>query len=604
MGLKQEFMVAVAATQTGIRVNTDELADALDVINDVCKKKGWLLRVWDATAGLQTDDKDSIQLEQPKSAGTGLAGIPTKKPKVPQDLDALESTLYHVQESPLVVKKGEDPIPVVLVIKNFHLTFEGDRDRRHFMVSAIQHLVEHGKEAAKYVVGICTPEANLPPEVEPLFHTISHELPDLEELLDILDGVSVQELTAPDKKKIATAALGLTRLQAEGVFASSLVVNGKIEATDVWKAKCDIINKEGLVELKETSVRFADIGGLEGVKDYILRIVAPDPLDDVEPDARFRGILLVGPPGTGKTYIAYCVGNEIRIVTLLIDVGKLKDQYVGNSEKRQRKMFQIVRRMAPCVAVIDEVNLAIGGNEQGAHSVDKNMLGTFLTNLNDIKEPVFWMFTSNDVENMHEAIFRAGRIDAKFLVRLPTAAQRAVIWKLNIKKFFPAKINGKADPKYIELDLDKALKPFSTTTAAGGEIEVPVEKLAALMMTLPPEERDEAMTTVRTAINDDVGDMIQELIIDDEGWTGAEIAACCRISRRLKKSLFDTARKTANVAKGRKGQKMLTRLERWAEDEGALDSETGDLFTPPEDEAGSDQPKFGKRRRKVRTAKD
>lgn len=600
MGLKRELEIAVSASQSGIRVNTDEIADALSVISETCKQHKWSLRVWDMTKGLQADMP--LELTAKKTAPAQMAGLQAPPPQA-ADLGILDTLMYHLHEKPL--GDESDATPVVVALKNFHLPFERQRE---VLVSAVQHLIEYGKSNGKFIVGLMPPEANLPPEIEPLFHVINHELPDDKELLEILDGLAGGEpLTKTEERQAVKAALGLTRLQAEGVFAASLATGGKVLAADVWKMKAEILNKEGLVELRETKVRFSDVGGLVGAKDFIMQLVQPDPLDEVEPDSRFKGVLLVGPPGTGKSLLAYCTGNEIGIPTLLVDMGKLKDQYVGNSEKRLRKMFQICRRMAPCVTVVDEVNLALGGgNGSQDHSVDRNMLGSFLTNLNDLLEPIFWMFTSNDVANMHEAIFRAERIDGKIYVRLPSPEQRAVIWKLNLKKFFPEKIGDKLDPRYVELDLDAAMLRVNKKTIS---VEDRVAYLATVLMAQTPTERAESLAAIGVFFNEDVATAVEARVVNDEGWTGAEIKSCCRLARRLKKTVFDTAKRIGHVCLGSKGSKMMDRLNRWATDEGALDSETGELYQPEEEQQTEESVgtatggKFSRRNRRVRRVK-
>ncbi len=294
--------------------------------------------------------------------------------------------------------------------------------------------------------------------------------------------------------------------------------------------------------------------------------------------------------------------------TLLIDAGSLKDQYVGNTEKRTRKMFQIVRRMAPCIAVVDEVNMALGSGGGGEHSTDRGILGSFLTNLNDIKERVFWVFTANDVEGMHEAIFRAERIDAKIYVKLPGPDQRAIIWRLNIKKFFPATVGGKEDPRHIPLNLDNLLAGYKKVKAK--DVDAFKSLVATVLQTMGTQEREEALTTIGIMTDgEEFAASIAKLVIDDTDWTGAEIKSCCRLARRLHQPLHVAAQKIGHVCLGVKGRKMIDRLNKWAVNEGALDSESGELFKLPLNDtavAEGEQPKatFGKSRRRVRRSKD
>jgi len=586
MSLLKEFSVAVGAGQTGIRVNTDEMPDALATISEACQKKGWELRVWDKTKGLVAHGKPQPQKKPVPSPLAGIAQAQAQaKPQSNQE-NALAAILAFLEEpaKPDPAEEGEQ-IPVVCVFKNFHLTFERVREE---MVSAVQHLIEDGKERSKFIVGMMPAEAKLPPEVEPLFHVIDHELPDEDEMLGILRGVvrtdeldDKEEGSPPTQEERATckAALGLTRLQAEGVFAASTVQFGKVLPNEVWEHKAKILNREGLVELHKSPLNFSNVGGLHGVKDFLKRLCAYDPLEDVDPDARAKGVAAVGPPGVGKSLIAYCVGNELGIVTLKANPGNLMDQYVGNTEKNTRKFFQICKRMAPCVVVMDEVGQVMpSGGQDDSSGVAKRMLGTFLTAMNDVQEPIFWFFTSNDVESLHEAFLRAERVDAKIYVRLPDENQRAEIWRIYVAKFFPRKVKDKDDPLYIELDVAEAIKQYQRMKKVS-----PVEygqKLAAALMAVPAGKKREQILAQLGDVDENLQEATEAALIDDDGWTPAEIRSCCRLMRRLKMPLNETAKRVGHVAIGEKGEKMLRRLDRWAVNDGAIDAETGELFVP------------------------
>lgn len=580
MSLAKEFGVAVGAGQSGIRINTDEIPDALSTIGEVCRKHGWELRVWDKARGLQMAGHKKTKKP---TAGTpaGLAALQGQESEEVES--ALGAVTAFLNEPPRVSDADDsDNIPVVLVLKNFHISFEGNRER---MVATVQHLIDEGKEHGKFIVGLMPAEVRLPPEVDPLFHVIEHELPDEEELGEILDGICTSddetEIPADVKKAIVKAALGLTRLQAEGVFAASKVQFGEVRSPEVWKRKAEILNRDGLVELRESKLSFKDVGGLHGFKDFLKRLLAYDPLQDEDPDAMYKGVAAIGPPGVGKSLMAYCVGNEFDIPTLMSNPGNLMNKYVGDTEKNTRRFFQICKRMSPCVVVMDEVGQTMpkGDGSEGS-DVSSRLLGTFLTQLNDITEPILWFFTSNDVEKMHEAFLRAERVDQKVYVRLPNQAQRSEIWKIYLKKFFPRKVKGQDDPLYLELNIEEALKAF------GKQKKVNVvewgAKLAAALMTYSGTQREEMLEL----ISDTDANLHQSVVgqtFDDEDWTPAEIRACCRLSRRLKMSLFETSKRIGHVCLGEKGQKTLRRLDKWALNDGALDAETGQLFALPEE---------------------
>jgi hypothetical protein len=281
--LRKEFGVAIGASNPAVRVNTDEIPDALAVLTEVCRKHQWELRVWDETVGTQWYNGDEPRRPAGVRAG-GPEGLSQAGPA-----SALAELLNFWRE-PAKADDAEpgEVQPVVLVLKNFHLGFERARGP---LVSIIQHLAtdkirdlpgyEQNKaeydrrriagdsDTGKFVVGLMPAEARLPPEVAPLFKVIDHELPDEEELGKILDGVVPPDTEdtedAPaERARVCKFALGLTRLQAEGVFAARHRPGRPGRPEYVWQEKSRILNKEGLVELHQGKETFADVAGLDG----------------------------------------------------------------------------------------------------------------------------------------------------------------------------------------------------------------------------------------------------------------------------------------------------------------------------------------------------
>jgi len=337
--LRKEFAVSVGAGEAAIRIDTDEIDDALKTISDACKKHGWELRVFDVLVGVKwhVGEPADKKVEAPKttsvkslSPGDLLNAFGGAGATQPVSVLQVLTDFWNEAPKPDTDPKSKGEIqPVILVIKNFHLGFEG---RREPMAALIQHLVgdkvsnhrDYEKlrksvydvfeipgdsDTGKFIVGLMPAEARLPAEVDPLFKKLVHELPDEEELGNILDGVAPvgtpdgddedngSGLSLEDRKKVCKFALGLTRLQAEGVFSACLVTHARIVPSYVWQAKSEILNKEGLVELHQGKEKFKDVAGLEGAKEYLKRLLTPDEYDDADPDVRAKGVLFVGAPG-------------------------------------------------------------------------------------------------------------------------------------------------------------------------------------------------------------------------------------------------------------------------------------------------------------------
>jgi SpoVK/Ycf46/Vps4 family AAA+-type ATPase len=218
-----------------------------------------------------------------------------------------------------------------------------------------------------------------------------------------------------------------------------------------------------------------------------------------------------------------------------------------------------------------------GGGDSG---VSSRMEGSFLTNMNDLTEQIFWVFTANDVANMHEAFFRAERIDMIFYVGLPSQEIRAAIWKQYGKKFFPeeVKLANEMVPfpghRYVKFDdalaaLRKAKKPKTEHWA--GLFTLP-------LMCVTPDVR----VTYRETLREEYPEIEGAIeLVDDTDWSPAEIRACCRLSRKLNEVLTVTAQRIRPVSAT--APKVIERLEEWAT-EAALDVETGTLYRPKRDE--------------------
>jgi len=197
-----------------------------------------------------------------------------------------------------------------------------------------------------------------------------------------------------------------------------------------------MLKKSGLLSLHLGSERFDGLGGLDSLKAFCLRAMRrqgePDPLKCP------RGVLLLSPPGCGKSQFAKSLGNETNRPTLILDVGSLMGSLVGQTEERTRLALKIADAMAPCVVMIDEVEKALSGvasSGQTDSGVSARMFATFLSWLNDHTSDVFVVCTCNDISKLPPEFARAERFDGIFFVDLPTAEQRDIIWDIYLSMF-------------------------------------------------------------------------------------------------------------------------------------------------------------------------
>ncbi|MDB5335202.1 MAG: ATPase central domain protein, partial [Planctomycetaceae bacterium] len=130
------------------------------------------------------------------------------------------------------------------------------------------------------------------------------------------------------------------------------------------------------------------------------------------------------------------LGQEVGRPVLMLDVGSLMGSLVGQSEERTRQALRIIDAMAPCVAMIDEVEKAFAGmSSSGDSGVSARMFGTFLSWLNDHTSDVFVVCTANDVSRLPPEFARSERFDGVFFLDLPGQDEKQVIWELYLDLF-------------------------------------------------------------------------------------------------------------------------------------------------------------------------
>ena len=189
------------------------------------------------------------------------------------------------------------------------------------------------------------------------------------------------------------------------------------------------MNKSGLLTLYQGADDFGSLGGLAGLKDFCRRSLTQT--DRENPLKRPRGVMLLSPPGCGKSQFAKALGNETGRPVLMLDVGSLMGSLVGQSEERTRKALRVTDAMAPCILFIDEIGKAFAGvNGQSDSGVSSRMFGTFLTWLNDHESDVYVVCTANDIARLPPEFARAERFDSVAFIDLPTREEKDVIWQL------------------------------------------------------------------------------------------------------------------------------------------------------------------------------
>jgi transitional endoplasmic reticulum ATPase len=208
--------------------------------------------------------------------------------------------------------------------------------------------------------------------------------------------------------------------------------------------------------IEKSSSTFASLGGLTEVKRLLNAVVEHAHMHDEIYEqvglAPPRGILLVGPSGTGKTAMARALSGEKQVPLIAIDGPQLYSKWLGESERALREVFKKTRRAAPCILFFDTIDAVAPkfGAEQLGADVYQRILSQLLReidNLRDVKG-VILLAASNRPERVEPALLRSGRFDYILHFAKPDATERAAIMRLccrrvplgpevNIEEFAP-----------------------------------------------------------------------------------------------------------------------------------------------------------------------
>lgn len=192
--------------------------------------------------------------------------------------------------------------------------------------------------------------------------------------------------------------------------------------------------------ISKPDMNFQDVGGMDEVKKEIeMKIIHPLNFPDLYKAYGKKtggGILLYGPPGCGKTYLAKATAGEIKSNFISVGLNDILDMWVGNSEKNLHEVFEYARKNKPCVLFFDEIDALGASRNDMKHSGNKVLINQFLQELDGVdtdNEGILVLGATNAPWQLDNAFRRPGRFDRIIFVPPPDEEAKESILKIKLK---------------------------------------------------------------------------------------------------------------------------------------------------------------------------
>lgn len=231
-------------------------------------------------------------------------------------------------------------------------------------------------------------------------------------------------------QKLVQTNKGYTNSDFDDIFRVSNTPNSQ-----------DFVDSDATSFIKKSDIKFKDVGGMEKVKEEIdLKIIKPLIHKDLYKAYGKKiggGILLYGPPGCGKTYIAKATAGEINANFINVGINDILDMWLGNSEKNLHEIFEVARKNKPCVIFIDEID-ALGANRNDINkTAGRTVINQFLAELDGIdsdNDGILVLGATNAPWYIDPAFRRPGRFDRIIFVAPPDEGARKSIFQLQLQE--------------------------------------------------------------------------------------------------------------------------------------------------------------------------
>ena len=263
------------------------------------------------------------------------------------------------------------------------------------------------------------------------------------------------------------------------------------------------------VKDSDKKVMFDDVAGLEEEKAELAEIVdfLKDPGKYTELGARIpKGVLLVGPPGTGKTYISKAVAGEANVPFFSISGSDFVEMFVGVGASRVRDLFGEAKKNAPCIVFIDEIDAVgrrRGAGLGGGNDEREQTLNQLLVEMDGFgqNEGIIVLAATNRPDVLDPAILRPGRFDRQVVINTPDIKGREAVFRVHSKDKplgddVDLKVLAKRTPGFTPADIENMMNEAALLTARRGGSKIHMDDLeeAVTRVMAGPEKKSRVIS--------------------------------------------------------------------------------------------------------------
>ena len=331
------------------------------------------------------DDFLTMLVDNPKYQNVNIKEWTNTSGVTPVDLitgPVYSKTIIELREVPALFEKGIIPdcfdeentnTQNIWILKDLDTMFQNPKTARYIRD------VKEGRKSVSYSPIIVISPNQVNGDVAHLFKVVEYSLPSSVDIFNYITNVPMRTLEkykqrAPEDKKdlieiptldelekIAKACSGLTIKDVAQLCKESIVKFKTIKADYLAQSKIDIVKKSGVLDYKIPEVKMSDIGGCSILKNWLYeQEIAMSPAAQKAGLDMPKGALFLGIPGTSKTMSAEAFAGELGVPLIKLSMDKIMDKMVGQSEQKIARALEVVKKCAPCVFLMDEIEKALG----------------------------------------------------------------------------------------------------------------------------------------------------------------------------------------------------------------------------------------------------